>query len=127
MSRIRGKNTIPELAVRSFLQHKGLRFRIHVNKLPGRPDIVLAKYKTVIFVHGCFWHRHQGCKYAYTPKTRKKFWEKKLIDNVKRFKKVQVLLRKLGWKTLVIWECEIANKIKLSRILSSLKKNIRIK
>jgi DNA mismatch endonuclease (patch repair protein) len=122
MSRIRGKNTAPELAVRSFLYHKGLRFRIHINKLPGRPDIVLPKYKTIIFVHGCFWHRHQGCKYAYIPKTRKKFWEKKFYENIKRFNEVRKILVKLGWRIIVIWECETGSIIKLRKLITVLRR-----
>lgn len=107
MSRIRGKNTKPELAVRSMLHRMGYRFRIANKTLPGRPDIVLPKYRAVIFVHGCFWHRHQGCKYAYTPKSRLDFWEQKFEGNVMRDKNNLSLLRKAGWLPIVIWECEI--------------------
>ena len=123
MSRIRGKNTKPELVVRSFLHHGGFRYRIHQSTLPGKPDVVLSKYKTVIFVHGCFWHRHKGCKYAYAPKTRKTFWKHKFIDNVNRFRQVRMQLAKIGWKTLIIWECETDNIKKLSRIMNTLKQN----
>lgn len=107
MGRIRSGNTKPELAVRSLLHRMGYRFRLHRKDLPGKPDIVLPKYKTVIFVHGCFWHRHPKCKYAYTPKSRIDFWEKKFTDNVARFKIVKKELAQLKWKVLVIWECEI--------------------
>lgn len=124
MSRIKGKNTAPELAVRSFLYLNGLRFRIHLNKLPGRPDIVLPKYKTVIFVHGCFWHRHQGCKYAYTPKTRKNFWKRKFYDNVNRFSKVRRMLTKLGWLVIVIWECEANSINKLKKLVNIIRRKI---
>lgn len=107
MSRIRGANTKPELAVRSMLHRMGYRFRISNKTLPGKPDIVLPKYRAVIFVHGCFWHRHQGCKYAYTPKSRLDFWGRKFEGNVMRDKNNLSLLKKTGWLPLVVWECEI--------------------
>jgi len=107
MSRIKGKNTKPEIIVRKMLHRMGYRFRIHRKDLPGRPDIVLPKHKTVIFVHGCFWHRHKDCKYAYNPKSRVEFWQKKFRDNVNRFKTVEKSLKKNNWRVIVIWECEI--------------------
>ena len=107
MSAIKSKNTKPEIIVRKFLHSKGYRFRIHRKDLPGCPDIVLPKYKTVIFVNGCFWHRHQGCKYKTTPKTRKDFWENKFNENIKRDKNNFKELKNLNWKVLVIWECEL--------------------
>ena len=107
MSAIKSKNTRPEIIVRKFLHSKGYRFRLHRKDLPGSPDIVLPKYKTVIFVHGCFWHRHEGCKYKTTPKTRKEFWENKFNENIKRDKNNFKELKKLNWKVLVIWECEL--------------------
>ena len=107
MSRIRGANTKPELAVRSMLHRMGYRFRASDKKLPGKPDIVLPKYRTVIFVHGCFWHRHPGCKYTYTPKSRLDFWSRKFGDNVTRDKNNLSLLKKAGWLPIVVWECEI--------------------
>jgi DNA mismatch endonuclease (patch repair protein) len=107
MSRIRGANTKPELAVRSMLHRMGYRFRIANKTLPGRPDIVLPKYRAVIFVHGCFWHRHHGCKYAYTPKSRLDFWEQKFEGNVVRDQNNLSLLKKTGWLPIVAWECEI--------------------
>ena len=107
MSRIRGANTKPEFAVRSMLHRMGYRFRIANRTLPGKPDIVLPKYSAVIFVHGCFWHRHQGCKYAYTPKSRSDFWGQKFEGNVMRDKNNLSLLRKAGWLPIVVWECEI--------------------
>jgi DNA mismatch endonuclease, patch repair protein len=106
MSRIRSKNTTPERVVRSVLHELGYRFRLRGRKLFGNPDVVLPKYKIAIFVHGCFWHRHKGCKYAYKPKTRIEFWNKKFRDNVKRDKKVAATLTKEGWKVVVIWEDE---------------------
>jgi DNA mismatch endonuclease, patch repair protein len=108
MSRIRSRDTKPELAVRSLLHSMGYRFRLHRKDLPGSPDIVLPKYQTAIFVHGCFWHRHRGCPLAYTPKTRTEFWLKKLNANVARDKKATRNLRKEGWRVLTVWECEIA-------------------
>ena len=107
MSRIRSKDTKPEKMIRSLLHRMGYRFRLHVKNLPGKPDIVLPKYKTVIFVHGCFWHRHPKCKYAYTPKSRIEFWGKKFADNIARLKIVKKELKHLQWKVFVIWECEI--------------------
>ena len=109
MSRIRLKNTKPELIVRSMLHRMGYRFRLHVKELPGHPDIVLSKYKAVIFVHGCFWHRHPGCKYAYMPKSRQEFWTEKFAKNIGRHERVMEELTGLGWKVLIIWECEISN------------------
>lgn len=107
MSRIRGRDTGPEKIVRSALHRMGYRFRLHSSDLPGKPDIVLARYRTVIFVHGCFWHRHKGCRYSYMPKTRKQFWVKKFERNVTRDREVRAALKKLGWNTVVLWECEL--------------------
>ena len=107
MSRIRGKNTGPEIAMRSMLHKFGFRFRIHGKKLPGNPDIVLSKYKTVIFVHGCFWHRHANCKYCYTPKSRNEFWKNKFQRTVQRDDRVMKAISETGWLPLVVWECEI--------------------
>ena len=109
MSKIRSKNTKPEIAVRSKLHKAGYRFRLHVKGLPGKPDIVLPKHNTIIFINGCFWHRHKGCKYAYKPKTRVDFWNEKLNRNIKRQDEVIKELRGLEWKVLVIWECEVGN------------------
>ena len=106
MSAIKSKNTKPEIAVRKLLHSMGYRFRLHRKDLPGSPDIVLPKYKTVIFVHGCFWHRHENCKYASTPKTRKEFWENKFKANLKRDLEIQEKIKNLDWRSVVIWECE---------------------
>ena len=119
MSAIKSKNTRPEIIVRKFLHSKGYRFRLHRKDLPGSPDIVLPKYKTAIFVHGCFWHRHQGCKYATNPKTRIKFWENKFNQNIKRDKENILSLRNLKWEVLVVWECQLKN---LEEYISLLKK-----
>jgi DNA mismatch endonuclease, patch repair protein len=126
MSQIRGKNTKPELAVRSLLHHMGYRFRLHVQSLPGKPDIVLSKYNTCIFVHGCFWHRHPKCKDATIPKTKSEFWLKKLQSNVDRDVINVKKLKNLGWHVLTIWECELNESEKLETKLSKyLKRNIK--
>lgn len=106
MSRIRGRDTAPEKLVRSVLHRSGYRFRLHSKKLPGRPDIVLPKHRTVVFVHGCFWHRHRGCRFAYTPKSRIAFWMAKFEGNVERDRRNARELRRLGWKFVTVWECE---------------------
>ena len=110
MSAIKSKNTKPEIKVRKVLHSMGYRFRLHRKDLPGSPDIVLPKYKTVIFVHGCFWHRHKNCKYASTPKTRQEFWEAKFRENINRDKLNQENLSSKGWKIIILWECEIKDK-----------------
>lgn len=112
MSRIRSKNTKPELQVRSMLHRLGYRFTVNGPKnrqLPGKPDIVLPKYKTVIFVHGCFWHGHEGCKHFRLPKTRTDWWRAKIEGNIARDKKAQKGLNALGWKVVVVWGCELGN------------------
>lgn len=119
MSLIKGRNTKPELAVRSMLHRMGYRFRLHKADLPGKPDIVLARYKTVIFVHGCFWHRHKGCRFAYTPKTRADFWLKKLDSNVIRDQQVKADLERLGWRVIAVWECELREPDKLAVCLDT--------
>ncbi len=106
MSRIRGKDTTPEKLVRSMLHRMGYRFRLHGKGLPGRPDIVLRKHKVVVFVHGCFWHRHRDCKNCTTPTNNRKFWLMKLDGNASRDKRHRAALRKLGWRVVVVWECE---------------------
>lgn len=117
MSRIRSANTSPERTVRSLLHAAGYRFRLHSRNLPGKPDIVLPKYKAVVFVHGCFWHRHKGCEYAYTPKTRTEFWQQKFDENVERDKRVLRSLRQKGWRCLIIWECQTDRKKVLTKRL----------
>ena len=117
MSRIRGRDTKPELTVRSLLHRMGFRFRLHVRQLPGCPDIVLRRRKAVIFVHGCFWHRHHKCPFAYTPKSRTEFWLEKLKGNVARDRKALLALRREGWKPLIVWECELQDEERLARKL----------
>lgn len=123
MSRIRSKNTKPEIIVRSLLHRLGYRFRKNVNTLPGKPDIVLRKYNTIIFVHGCFWHQHPWCKYCKIPSGNVEYWTGKLGGNVKRDKEHIESLKHLGWNVGIIWECEIKDREsliqKLKRILSS--------
>jgi DNA mismatch endonuclease (patch repair protein) len=121
MSRIRGRDTGPELAVRSILHAHGLRFRLHGKGLPGRPDIVLPRHRVAVFVHGCFWHRHPRCKYAYSPRTRKEFWHQKFQATVRRDAAAIRALRKLGWRPVIVWECEVAHS---SRILRKVKRLI---
>ena len=122
MSRIRGKDTTPEKRVRSLLHRMGYRFRLHDKKLPGSPDIVLTKYKTVVFVHGCFWHRHRGCRNCTTPTSNRAFWVKKLQGNAVRDKVHQRRLRALGWSSLIVWECETERPEKLIRLHGRLAK-----
>ncbi len=118
MSRIQGKNTKPEMIVRSLLHTMGYRFRKNYKKLPGTPDICLPKFKTVIFVHGCFWHRHENCSRTTMPKSNYLFWQKKFADTQSRDEKVESKLKDLGWKVVTIWQCETTDKDRLKRILS---------
>jgi len=117
MSRIRSTNTKPERKVRSMLHHMGYRFRLHKKDLPGKPDIVLSKHRKVIFVHGCFWHRHTDCKFAYTPKSRVEFWEAKFKRNIERHEEVTKQLEELGWNVTTIWECETSSSQELMGVL----------
>jgi len=121
MSRIRSEDTSPEMRVRSFLHRQGYRFRVHVKKLPGSPDILLPKHRTAIFVHGCFWHRHLGCKQgAYFPKDPKQgvaFWKEKFAKNVERDLKNREDLEKAGWTVFVVWECETKTDEQISNAL----------
>lgn len=121
MGKIRGKNTKPELLTRSMLHRAGYRFSLHRKDLPGKPDIVLRKYKTVIFVHGCFWHRHKNCKIASTPKSNTEFWEAKFERNVSNDRKHKRTLKKLGWKVIVVWECELKNP---GKVMARLRKEL---
>ncbi len=117
MSRIRGKDTRPEMIVRSLLHSLGYRFRLNRKDIPGKPDIVLPKYQTAIYVHGCYWHRHQACHLAYTPKSNLEFWNKKFTRNVERDAEVRESLKGTDWKQLVIWECETRDQSKLTKRL----------
>ncbi len=116
MSGIRGRDTRPELVVRSHLHRSGLRFRLHRSDLPGRPDLVLPRWKTVIFVHGCFWHRHHGCRFTTTPSTNRAFWRRKFESNVERDRRTVARLRRAGWRVLTVWECQLSES-HLTRLL----------
>ena len=116
MSAIRSKDTKPEIYLRKLLFAEGYRYRIAEKSIPGHPDMFLRKYNTAIFVHGCFWHRHQGCKYAYTPKSRVEFWQKKFDDNVRRDVVVRTALQENNIKCLVVWECTIKQMMKNSDV-----------
>jgi len=117
MSRVRSRDTAPEMVVRSCIHRMGFRFRLHRRDLPGNPDIVLPRHGKVIFVHGCFWHGHQGCSRSTRPTTNTSFWDEKLEANIERDKRSQRELRREGWKSLIVWECETRNPEKLLRKL----------
>lgn len=124
MSRIRSKDTKPEMLVRKFLHKNGFRYRLHVKDMPGKPDIVLPKYKTVIFIHGCFWHGHEGCKYYVVPKTRTEWWLDKINCNINNDTKAEETLKGIGWHIITIWECELKKatiEVTLTNLLSNLK------
>jgi DNA mismatch endonuclease, patch repair protein len=125
MGRIKGRNTAPEMAVRSLLHRAGYRFRLHRRGLPGRPDIVLPGRKTIIFVHGCFWHRHQRCKQCYTPKSNVDFWQAKFAGTIERDRRNAQALSKAGWKVFVVWECELAAPKELQARLRTLLESAR--
>lgn len=116
MKGIRGRDTRPELAVRSYLHRTGLRFKLNDRTLAGSPDIVLPKFRSVVFINGCFWHRHPGCRFATTPATRSEFWQTKFAANVARDQRVYEELRRTGWRPLVIWECDIAHPENLDQL-----------
>ena len=107
MAEIRGKNTRPEIMLRRALHARGFRYRLHDKKLPGKPDIIFSRYRAVCLVHGCFWHRHPGCAYAYTPVTRGEFWKTKLDANVVRDKRKRQELLDIGWRVATVWECAL--------------------
>ena len=107
MNRIKGKDTKPELVVRKFLFAQGLRYRLHVKNLPGNPDLVFPKYKTVLFINGCFWHGHKGCRYFTLPKTNTEWWLQKIKGTQKRDKEAEIALNVAGWKVITVWECQL--------------------
>jgi DNA mismatch endonuclease (patch repair protein) len=125
MAAIAGKDTVPELVLRSGLHRMGLRFRLHAKGLPGKPDVVLPKYKTAVFVHGCFWHRHENCRIASTPKSNTDFWIAKFERNVNRDATVREQLLRMGWRVVVVWECELTAKSKVQETIRSLADKIR--
>lgn len=120
MAAVKGKDTKPEMIVRKYLFSSGMRFRVQVRKLPGTPDIVLPKYKTAIFVNGCFWHRHEGCKYFRLPKSNVEFWKEKIERNIERDKESMQALFDLGWKVVRVWECELRNKANREETLNKI-------
>ena len=120
MAAIKGKDTKPEMIVRKYLFSRGLRFRVQVRKLPGKPDIVLPKYKTAIFVNGCFWHGHEGCKYFRLPKSNVEFWKEKIERNIERDRESMQALLDLGWKVIRVWECELRNKANREETLNKI-------
>ncbi|MNJ56569.1 Very short patch repair protein [compost metagenome] len=127
MSRIKSAHTRPEVALRKTLHNLGLRYRLNSATLPGKPDLVFPRYRAVVFVHGCFWHRHQNCNIATTPKSNTSFWVDKFSKNVARDERVTSLLRSLGWRVFVVWECEVsslkkakATGLKLSELIRSI-------
>lgn len=129
MSRIKGKNTKPEETVRKYLFSQGFRYRKNDKRLPGKPDIVLPKYKTVIFVNGCFWHKHEGCKYFAWPQNNAEFWKEKIESNVVRDKKQYEELQDAGWRVIIVWECELRKKRKsdtLERLVDEIKAVVEI-
>lgn len=122
MSLVKSKDTKPELFIRKFIHSKGFRFRIHDKRLPGKPDIVLKKYRTVVFVHGCFWHGHKStkCKLARIPKSNVEFWSTKIANNAIRDSRNKRALRKLGWKVLQIWECQVKSPAMLNKLINDI-------
>jgi len=123
MAAVHSKDTKPEMAVRKLVHRLGYRYRLHVAYLPGKPDLVFASKMKVVFVHGCFWHRHVRCRYASTPKSRRVFWEDKFSTNVARDRRTQQELKKLGWKILTVWQCELKNMERLARRLDGFLSN----
>ena len=129
MSRIKGKNTKPEETVRKYLFSQGFRYRKNDKRLPGKPDIVLPKYKTIIFVNGCFWHKHEGCRYFAWPQNNAEFWIEKIESNVVRDKKQYEELQDAGWRVIIVWECELKKKRKsdtLERLVDEIKAVVEI-
>ena len=127
MSQIKGKNTKPEILVRKYLFSKGLRFRIHDKRLPGKPDIVLPKYRSVVLIHGCFWHGHEKCKYSSIPKTRTDWWVEKINQTKSNDISIVSSLKNLGWKVFTVWECELKtqnSKSTLEELSKQIKQNI---
>ena len=125
MSRIKNKDTKPAVTLRKALLARGVRYRVNVRTLPGKPDIVLLRYKTVIFIHGCFWHGHPGCKYAYTPKNNTEFWVNKISGNWERDAVVKRELEESGWRVIIVWECEIRHGKYFAGLIERISTNIR--
>ena len=126
MARIRSANTLPERTVRQFLHRRGFRFRIHSGLLPGKPDVVLKKYKVAVFVNGCFWHQHRNCPYAYMPVQNRRMWVKKFRDTELRDRRASAALRSANWLPLVIWECQCRNPRALERLVDRIEGNLNL-
>jgi DNA mismatch endonuclease (patch repair protein) len=127
MAAVRGKNTTPELLVRSAAHRLGLRFRLHSARFPGRPDLVFPKWKTVVFVNGCFWHGHKGCGRAKLPKSRVAFWRRKLAENVRRDARNYAQLTEMGWRPIVLWQCELGRPATIERAMKLLRTKFRLR
>lgn len=121
MAGIQGRDTLPEITVRKFLHKEGFRFRLHEKRLPGKPDIVLPRYRAVVLVHGCFWHQHEGCRFATKPRSNVKFWRTKLRENVLRDARNLLQLRELGWRPLVFWECAARDTPQLRKLAANIR------
>jgi DNA mismatch endonuclease, patch repair protein len=121
MAAIGGKNTLPELAVRRAFHALGLRFRLHRKELPGSPDLVLRKFRAVVFVHGCFWHRHPGCRFATVPQTNAEFWKSKFAANVERDRRQRRNLRQAGWRVFTVWECQSKSTAALAKVANRIR------
>ena len=125
MSRIRSTCTIPEMRLRKALHRLGLRYRVNAKELPGKPDIVFPRYKAVVLVHGCFWHHHEGCRIATTPKSNTTFWAEKFARNVQRDRRNKRALRAHGWSVYVVWECKLSSETKVAKVADSLARKLR--
>jgi DNA mismatch endonuclease (patch repair protein) len=123
MAAVHSEDTGPEMAVRRILHGLGYRYRLHVRALPGRPDMVFPARRKIVFVHGCFWHRHGDCQYATSPKTRKVFWQSKFADNVERDRRAKRELKRMGWTVLTVWQCELKKRERLTRRLNDFLSN----
>jgi DNA mismatch endonuclease, patch repair protein len=123
MAAVRSKDTKPEMAVRRLVHAMGFRYRLHQTSLPGKPDLVFASRRKIILVHGCFWHRHRGCRYATTPKTRTAFWNQKFCTNIERDRRTLRELKRMGWSVKTVWQCELKNPAKLAKALDEFLSN----
>ena len=127
MGRIRGKDTKPEMRLRQYLHSRGLRYRLHARDLPGSPDIVLRPSRLAVFVHGCFWHRHEGCRLTTVPSTNESFWQEKFTRNVERDREVQAALYRLGWETIIVWECQTRDESQLINLAEDILRQARLR
>ena len=125
MSRIRGRDTAPEKNLRMELHRLGLRYRLHARDLPGKPDLKFPRFKSVVMVHGCFWHRHSGCPIATTPKSNTAFWLQKFQKNVRRDSRVRRALGRMGWRVMVVWECQVSSKSKARKVAARIEERLQ--